>query len=62
MQLCVSAQDRNLGLAKQLVGAVVRAKVKRLTHVFASVSLVDMAKHAGVPSAAAMQHILLEMV
>ena len=44
-------QDNNFGLVKQVIKSVVHARIKRLTKVYITLSLEEVAKQAGLPSA-----------
>jgi len=44
-------KDNNFGLVKQVIKSVVHARIKRLTKVYITLSLEEVAKQAGLPSA-----------
>lgn len=56
------ARDRNVGLARQLVGALAKRSVARLTKTFVTLSLADVAQRCRLASAADAERLLLEMV
>jgi COP9 signalosome complex subunit 3 len=52
----------NMGLAKQVVAALVRTKISRLTHAYMTLSLSDIAQQTGLESAADAEKYILDMV
>jgi hypothetical protein len=52
-------QDGNMGLVKQVLASLPARAIQRLTRTFLTLSLTDIAAHAGLPSAAAAEAAIL---
>jgi len=56
------AADHNLGLAKQTLPALMRRAIRTLTDTYLTLSLSDIAQHAGLPDAAAAERQIRAMI
>ena len=59
---CSLSQDQNMGLVKQVLKSVVHARIRRLTKVYITLSLAEVARQAGLGSAAEAVAEILVMV